>query len=223
MQLPLATPKPQCEPTCRDGSPVIEGRASRTATDTMLEFGGFRVLLRQRRLLARGMSVELGARAFDILMVLIEAGGALVTHDELQSRVWPGIAVARDNLKVQIFALRRALGEDRELIRTENGRGYRFIAAVRVTVVAWECSSTRRAATRQNERNAALPTDLSVIASRLTLLEARLAEALNLLEMHPGNSRLRRRRYGVGHSSRRTHRRRQSGTALRERLFDLAC
>ena len=157
------------------------------------------MLLRQRRLLAGGVPVELGARAFDILIVLIEADGALVTHDEMQSRVWPGIVVAQDNLKVQISALRKALGEDRELIRTENGRGYRFTAAVRVTVAAWECSLTRRAATPQNEREAASPTDLSVIASRLTLLEVRLAEALNLLGTHPGNSRLRRRRYGVGH------------------------
>jgi non-specific serine/threonine protein kinase len=156
--------------------------------------------------------VELGARAFDILMVLIEAEGALVTHDELQSRVWPGIVVARDNLKVQISALRKALGEDRELIRTENGRGYRFTAAVRVTVTAWECSSARRAATPQNECEAASATDLSVIASRLTLLEVRLAEALNLLGTHPGNSRLRRRRYGVGHSSRRTRGRRLAPT-----------
>jgi len=172
-------------------------------------------------------------------MVLLEADGALVTHDELQSRVWPGIAVARENLKVQIFALRKALGEDRELIRTENGRGYRVTAAVRATFGAPEYSSARGVATPQNERKAASLTDLSVIASRLTLLEVRLAEALNLLGTLPGNSQLRRRRYGVGHSSRRTRRRRpapscpsptrgregrgQSGTAQRAQSFDLAC
>jgi DNA-binding winged helix-turn-helix (wHTH) protein len=99
-------------------------------TDTTLEFGRFRVLLRQRRLLAGGAPVELGARAFDILIVLIEADGALVTKDELQRRVWPGVVVAPDNLKVQIFALRKALGEDRELVQTEHGRGYRFTAVV---------------------------------------------------------------------------------------------
>lgn len=99
-------------------------------TDPTLEFGRFRVLLRQRRLLAGGEPVELGARAFDILTVLIEADGALVTKDELQRRVWPGVVVVPDNLKVQIFALRKALGEQRELIHTEHGRGYRFTAAV---------------------------------------------------------------------------------------------
>jgi len=99
-------------------------------TDATLEFGRFRVLLRQRRLLAGGVPVELGARAFDILMMLIEADGALVTKDELQRRVWPGVVVVPDNLKFQVFALRKALGEDRELVLTEHGRGYRFTAAV---------------------------------------------------------------------------------------------
>jgi hypothetical protein len=66
MQLPLVMPKPQREPTGRNGSPVIEGRASPTATDTVLEFGGCRLLVRRRRLLAGGVPIELGARAFDI-------------------------------------------------------------------------------------------------------------------------------------------------------------
>jgi DNA-binding winged helix-turn-helix (wHTH) protein len=222
MQPSLAMPKLRRKPIDQDGSPAVERRAGPTATDTILAFGRFRVLRRQRLLLADGVPVELGTRAFDILMVLLEADGALVTHNEMQSRVWPGIVVARDNLKVQISALRKALGEDRELIRTENGRGYRFTAAVRVTAAGWECLSTRRAA------NAVLPADLSVIASRLTRLEVRLAEALSLVGTDPSKRRSRRRRYCVGHSSRRTRGRRPIGspspeTTLREKSFDLAC
>jgi DNA-binding winged helix-turn-helix (wHTH) protein len=114
MNLPLAMPKPW-----------------REATGAALEFGDFRILIRQRRLLADGVPVELGARAFDTLMVLIEADGALVTKDELQRRVWGDVVVSPDNLKVQIAALRKALGEDRGLILTDHGRGYRFTAAVR--------------------------------------------------------------------------------------------
>src|SRR5215469_12548317 len=101
--------------------------------DRTIEFGKFSILGRQRRLLAGGVPVELGTRAFDILMVLIEADGALVTKNELQRRVWDGVVVSPDNLKVQIAALRKALGEDRELILTDHGRGYRFTAAVRST------------------------------------------------------------------------------------------
>src|SRR5438552_11824167 len=103
------------------------------AGEATLEFGRFRVLLRQRQLLADGAPIELGTRAFDLLLVLLEAHGSLVTKDELSSRVWPGIVVSEANLKVQICALRRALGEDGDSIRTEFGRGYRFTAAVRST------------------------------------------------------------------------------------------
>jgi DNA-binding winged helix-turn-helix (wHTH) protein len=99
-------------------------------TDETLEFGRCRILLRQRRLLAGGEPVELGARAFDILMVLVEADGALVTKDELLRLVWPNVVVCPENLRVQIVALRKALGEDRELVQTQNGRGYRFTGVV---------------------------------------------------------------------------------------------
>jgi DNA-binding winged helix-turn-helix (wHTH) protein len=122
----LVWTKPRRQPNDRCFS--VAHRAG--PTDATLEFGRFRVLLRQRRLLAGGVPVELGARAFDILMMLIEADGALVTKDELQRRVWPGVVVVPDNLKFQVFALRKALGEDRELVHTEHGRGYRFTAAV---------------------------------------------------------------------------------------------
>jgi hypothetical protein len=66
-------------------------------------------------------------------MVLIEARGALVTKDEFLSRVWPDTVVEENNLVVQISALRRALGEDRDFIRTVSGRGYRFVAEIRAS------------------------------------------------------------------------------------------
>jgi DNA-binding winged helix-turn-helix (wHTH) protein len=94
--------------------------------DTAFEFGRSRVLLRQRRLVVDGVPVELGARAFDLLVALLEADGALVTKDELLDRVWQGIVVSEENLKSQVSSLRKALGADRELIRTDFGRGYRF-------------------------------------------------------------------------------------------------
>lgn len=115
--------------------PKLDG-ASRSAAEASLEFGRFRVLLRQRRMLANGVPIELGTRAFELLLALLEANGSLVSKEQLLARVWPGIAVAEANIRVHVCALRKAFGDDRDFIRTEFGRDYRFIAAVHSTV-AW--------------------------------------------------------------------------------------
>ena len=120
------------EPMLRREDPLLHGsnRSSSASADAALEFGRFRVLLRQRQLLADGVPVELGTRAFDLLLVLLEADGSLVSKDELLSRVWPGIVVSEENLKVQVSALRKALDADRDFIHTEFGRGYRCTGAL---------------------------------------------------------------------------------------------
>ena len=116
-------------------------RPGSATADGAFEFGRVRVLLRQRQLLADGVPVELGTRAFDLLVVLLEADGSLVTSEELVGRVWPGIVVSEGNLKVQVSALRRALGADRSAIRTEFGRGYRFTGVLCSTIAAAACHS----------------------------------------------------------------------------------
>ena len=121
---------------------------SSVSTEAAIEFGRFRVLLRRRRLLADGVPVEFGTRAFDLLLVLLKADGALVTKNELLNRAWPDIVVSEDNLKVQISALRKALGADRNLIRTEFGRGYRFIGILRSNATAHARRGPRRAKLR---------------------------------------------------------------------------
>src|ERR1700757_1262201 len=104
--------------------------------EAAIEFGRFRLVLRRRRLLADGVPVELGTRAFDLLLVLLEAGGALRTKEEVFNQVWPSVVVSEENLKVHVSALRKALGADRDLIRTEFGRGYRFIGILRSNATA---------------------------------------------------------------------------------------
>jgi len=138
-----AEPALFCEnrPIRSDHSSATRDWSNPVAAEATFEFGRFRVLLRRRQLVADDGPIELGTRALDLLVVLLEANGQLVSKDELFSRVWPGIAVSEANLKVQIAALRRALGDDRDFIRTEFGRGYRFTAAVRSTV-SW--SACRR-------------------------------------------------------------------------------
>ena len=118
------------------------------AQEATLEFGRFQMLLRQKQLIADGVPVKLGTRALDALLVLIEADGSLVTKEDLFARVWPGIHVSDENLKIQISALRKALGEDRDLIRTETGRGYRFTAEVKSIAAG----STSRHAARWQQR-----------------------------------------------------------------------
>ena len=77
-------------------------------------------------MLVDGQPIELGSRAFDLLMVLIGAPGILVTKKEIISRVWPETVVEESNLKVQMSALRRVLNADRDVIKTVHGRGYVF-------------------------------------------------------------------------------------------------
>ena len=139
MQLAQTAPQAHRRPSRRNRSPMIRRRQSVAVTGEMLEFGRFQLLLRPRHLLADGEPIELGTRAFDLLLVLLEADGSLVPKDELLRRVWPGIVVADDNLKVQISVLRKALGEDRDFIQTDFGRGYRFTAAIRSTVLRSDC------------------------------------------------------------------------------------
>jgi predicted ATPase/DNA-binding response OmpR family regulator len=95
-----------------------------------VQFGRFRLHARRRELLADGIFVPIGSRALDILMVLIEARGELVTKDELLSRVWPGTVVEENTLQFQISTIRKVLGEDRDFIKTISGRGYRFVSEI---------------------------------------------------------------------------------------------
>src|ERR1700688_4268024 len=91
-----------------------------------IAFGRFHVLPHRREVLADGWPITLGGRAFDVLMVLIDARGALVTKDALRARVWPGRIIEDNSLAAQIAALRAAFGTERALIRTVSGRGYQF-------------------------------------------------------------------------------------------------
>src|SRR5215475_161673 len=100
-----------------------------------IEFGRFKVVRHRREVLVDGRPVELGGRAFDTMMALIDARGTVLTKDELLSRVWPDRVVEENNLPAQIFMLRKVFGPDRDLIRTVAGRGYQFTGEVR-TIVA---------------------------------------------------------------------------------------
>jgi non-specific serine/threonine protein kinase len=90
------------------------------------ESRGWEVDLARRELRTRGDSVALGRRAFAIFAVLVQSAGKLVTRNELMARVWPNTIVGENTLEVHISAVRKALGADRETLRTSSGRGYRL-------------------------------------------------------------------------------------------------
>ena len=103
--------------------------ADRLRDDRSVGFGRYRMYPALRLLLRDGDKIDLGARAFDVLWTLLEAGGKVVSKDELIDKVWAGAVVEENNLQAQMSAIRRALGPDREMISTEFGRGYRLSAA----------------------------------------------------------------------------------------------
>ncbi|WP_457326401.1 winged helix-turn-helix domain-containing protein, partial [Roseateles sp. P5_E11] len=89
--------------------------------------GRFELRPAEYRLLVDGEPSALGGRALDLLLTLAARPAELFTKAELIERVWPGLVVEEGNLRVQVNALRRLLGED--AIATVPGRGYRFTAA----------------------------------------------------------------------------------------------
>jgi len=97
----------------------------------IIEFGRFSILPYRRQLLAEGRPIRLGGRAFDLLLALLEAPGAVVGKDELLRRIWPGRIVEENRLQSEISGLRKAFGADRDLIQTVAGRGYQFAGEIR--------------------------------------------------------------------------------------------
>jgi predicted ATPase/DNA-binding winged helix-turn-helix (wHTH) protein len=154
-----------------------------TVVPTAIEFGRFRVLPHRRELLADNLPVELGARAFDVLMALIEARGHVVSKDELMERVWPGRIVEENNLAIQVLALRKAFAADRGLISTVFGRGYRFTGEIR-TVSASPDGEKTAGTPEAAPLPSRPPTNLPELVSELIGRDNELAEILDLSVSH---------------------------------------
>ena len=117
------------------------------AAPTEVSFGPFRLLPAQFLLLEGNEPVPLGSRALEILVVLLERPGELVSKQELMRRVWPDTFVEPANLTVHISALRRVLRDAQDgnrFIINIPGRGYSFVAAV--SVAGWAGGDENRSA-----------------------------------------------------------------------------
>ena len=149
----------------------------RPESPASVEFGRFKVDRHRRELIADGYPVELGSRAFDTLIALIDARGTVLSKDELLSHVWPGQVVEENNLHAQISILRRAFGADRDLIRTVAGRGYQFtgtVAAVSATRVSHRLTNLPEPVTGLIGREEALGAVADLVAAHrlVTLIGA---------------------------------------------------
>ena len=122
-------------------------RAERHDTSAAIHFRQFCILPGARILLFDGRPVPLGSRAFDLLLVLVQARGTVVTKEVIARQVWPSTIVEESNLRFQMSCLRKALGVDRDLIKTVPGRGYLLAADVDEQSLQVPQSSGARAAT----------------------------------------------------------------------------
>lgn len=124
-----------------------------------IRFDSFRLFPARRLLLDGDSPVRIGNRALDLLIALINRHGKLVSKAELVAKIWQGTFVEESNLKVQIGALRRSLGDGRSgkrYISTIIGRGYSFVAPISIRPDA-ACAEVRKHSVAQYFLNMAEP------------------------------------------------------------------
>jgi predicted ATPase/DNA-binding winged helix-turn-helix (wHTH) protein len=99
----------------------------------MVAFGPFRLFAAERLIERSGEPLELGGRALDILIALVERAGDVVSQRDLIDRVWPNVTVTDSSLRSHVVALRRALRDGQDGARyvvNVPGRGYCFVCPV---------------------------------------------------------------------------------------------
>ena len=146
---------------------MLSRKAPSSTASNDLAFGRFVIQSAARQVLVDNQPAKLGARAFDVLMTLVERRDCVVSKNELLDAVWPGLIVEENNLQVHVSALRKLLGS--QTIITLPGRGYRFSAPQR------ETSDVKQAppkAITAPEYRGNLPAHLSPLLGRDTELSA---------------------------------------------------
>ena len=133
------------------------------------EFGEFRLDPQQRILTsgAESRPIALVPKAFETLLYLLERPGELLGKNNLLKAIWPNLVVEENSLNQTISAIRRGLGErpgEHRFIVTEPGRGYRFVADVRVvTAAAQAAAAAASPLASPAESPAAPPTSIAVL------------------------------------------------------------
>src|SRR6266849_1612996 len=112
---------------------IVDTRFKGRISQDAICFGPFRLSTSERLLEKGGGPVQLGSRALDILIALVERPAEVVSKKELIARVWPDLVVDEGSLRFHILALRKALGQGRSSTRyvtNVSGRGYCFVAPI---------------------------------------------------------------------------------------------
>jgi DNA-binding winged helix-turn-helix (wHTH) protein/pimeloyl-ACP methyl ester carboxylesterase len=118
-------------------------------------FGPFSLDVRERRLARASEVIPLRGKVFDMLSVLVENSGRLLTKQELLDAVWPETAVEENNLNHNVSVLRKVLGEKatgQKYIETVPKVGYRFTAPVEITASPARPATSPAAKERQEVR-----------------------------------------------------------------------
>ncbi|CAB3807495.1 ATP-binding protein [Pararobbsia alpina] len=108
-------------------------RSHEVRDDEVSSFGPFRLLSAERLLYQGDVPLRLGSRALDILILLVERAGEVVSKRDLMARAWPNLVVDECSLRVQLVSLRKALGDGQagaRYVTNVPGRGYCFVAPV---------------------------------------------------------------------------------------------
>ena len=148
-------------------------KSVREETHELLSFGNFRVNQRERWIERAGSRLELGNKAFDVLIVLIERPGEVVLKNDLLDRVWGNVLVDDVSLRVQIAALRKALGGGKgrsSIIANVQGKGYAFLPVV-----------SKSKALRRSQVDRINRSNLPALPSRMVGRDGELAAIKNLL------------------------------------------
>ena len=118
-----------------------------------IHFGPYRIYPGQRLVMEADQPLRLGRRAMDILLILLEHAGQVVSKQQLIARVWPKSVVEDINLRVHMAALRKALGDGQagqRYIITVAQRGYSFVASFSVEHIEQSPKSAENGSSRHN-------------------------------------------------------------------------
>src|SRR5262249_39657870 len=104
-------------------------------THTVISFGPFAADLQTQELKKHGVRLRLPGQSFQILKMLLERLGELVSREELHAALWPSDTFVdfEKGINAAVKRLREALGDspdDPKLIETLPKRGYRFIGTI---------------------------------------------------------------------------------------------